>query len=203
MGIRIENLHFHLHGGFRPVGLRRDFCDDSIPLEIRICIHGDHAFLLRTQPGEIVLCDIEFHLKIVQIGQGDDQALRTALGGAGKSRGHQFALFGCALKNRSGHWRADYGSVEQRLGIVRLSLSLLQRAAGARNLLLAGTDLGQLKRSCPANLPVAGRLQTLRWRHREPVSRARPVSHSLRVRSRVILSSASVARASSRLCCAC
>ncbi len=101
--------------------------------------------MLGTEPGKIVLRDIEFDLEIVQIGQGDDQALRTAFGRAGKSRGHELAFFGGALKNGSSHRGADHGGVEQRLGIVRLTLSLLHGAAGARDLLLPRTNLGQLE----------------------------------------------------------
>ena len=60
-------------------------------------------------------------------------------------RGHEFAFFGGALKNCSRHRGADQSSVEQRLGIGRLALGLLQSAAGTRDLLLPRTDLGQLE----------------------------------------------------------
>ena len=58
VGIRIQNLHLHLHGRLRPVGLRRDFRDDSIPLEVRVRVHGDYTLLPGTEPGEIVLRDV-------------------------------------------------------------------------------------------------------------------------------------------------
>src|SRR5580704_2847211 len=145
MGIRIENLHFHLYRGLRPVGLRRDFGNHAIPLEVRIGIDGDYAFLLGAELGEIVLRDVEFDLKVVQVSQGHYQALRAAFSGAGKSRGDQFSFFCGALKDGSSYRRANQGSVEQRLGIGRLTLSLLESAASASDLLLSRADLSQLK----------------------------------------------------------
>ncbi len=143
--VRVQDLHFHLHRGLGPVGLGRHFGDHAVVLAVGEGIGCDHAFLFGAEPGEIVLRDIEFHLKIVEIGQRDDQALRAAFGGAGESRSHQLAFFGGSLENGSGHRGADHGRVEQRLGVVRLSLGLLQSAAGARDLFLPRTNLGQLE----------------------------------------------------------
>src|SRR6185369_3310092 len=143
--VRGQDLHFYLHRGFRPFGLGRHFRDHAVVLAVRESISCDYAFLFGVEPGEIVLRDIEFHLEIVEIGQGDDQALRAAFGGAGESRSHELAFFRGPLENSSRYRGADHGGVEQRLGVIRLSLGLLQRAAGARYLFLPWTNLGQLE----------------------------------------------------------
>ena len=118
-------------------------------------------------------------------------------------RGDQFALFGGALENRAGHGRADHGRVEHGLGVIRLPLRLLQGAPGAGDFLLPRTNPGQLESlvqriyALLVSLELGGGVIERLLRE-----------HAFgwpgpRVRSRVSLSSARVARASSRLCWAC
>ena len=63
--VRIQNLHLHLHRSLGTVGLWRDFGDHAVPMTVRVGIHCDRALLFGTELREIVLRDIEFHLKIV------------------------------------------------------------------------------------------------------------------------------------------
>ncbi len=123
----------------------RHLGDHAAVLPVRESIRCHYPFLSGVEPCEIILRDIEFHLQVVEIGQGDDQTLRATFGGAGKSRSHELALFRRPLENGSSHRSADHGGVEQGLGVVRLSLGLLQSAAGARNFFLPRPDLGQLE----------------------------------------------------------
>ena len=128
MGVRIQNLHLHLHRRFGAIGLRGNLCNGSIPLQIRIGIHHHYAFLPGPEFGEVILRNIKFDLQVVKIGQRDNESLRSALSRAGESRGHQFALFCRSFENRSCDGSANYRRIQQRLRVISLPLRLLQRA---------------------------------------------------------------------------
>src|SRR5213078_1462851 len=109
------------------------------------CIEDHGGFLLRSEFGEVILCNIEFDLDVIQIGQRDNRPAWTTFGAAGKLRRYQFALFSCAFKNRAADGRLDGRRVELSLGIVHLALRLQHIGAGTLYLLAARTDFRHSK----------------------------------------------------------
>ena len=173
VGVRGKNLHFHLHCGFGPVGLGRHFSDHAVILAVGKGIGCDHAFLFGVSRAKSSCAISSSTWRSLRSARETTRPLRPAFGGAGESRGHEFAFFRRPLKNRSRHRSANHGRVEQRFRVVRLSLGLLQGAAGARNFFLAADQSWPTGNPFPVNSPAAGRLRTSQWHHRALVSTAR------------------------------
>src|SRR5437879_12490345 len=64
--VRLEDFHFHLHGGFLAVGLRRDFKNHAIIFAVGKGIGGDDAFMMLLELGKIVLGVVDLNLQGIQ-----------------------------------------------------------------------------------------------------------------------------------------
>ena len=141
VGIRLQNLNFHLDGGFLPVRLRRHLGDFAFVGAVFEGVEGDGAFLFRREFGEVVLSDVEFDLDVVQVGERNDGAARTAFGTAGELGGDEFTFFGGAIENRTADGGADDGGIELRFGVLHGAFGLEEIAFSPFYFFGAGAEL--------------------------------------------------------------
>ena len=92
---------------------------------------------MRRKFGEIILRNVEVRLNIVEIGEREYRS-RCACELSCK----QLSLFDAALKDRACDGSANYGSIQQRLLISSLALSLSEGAFGARDFLGTRSNFG-------------------------------------------------------------
>ena len=96
------------------VGFGRDFGDGAVVLFVGIGVGEQDGLLAEVELGKVGLVDVEFDFDIVQIGEGDDEALGAA--DAGEAGGDELALFDVTLKNGAADGGLDDGVVELCLG---------------------------------------------------------------------------------------
>src|SRR5262249_15419853 len=130
---------------------------------IRIGVGRDGGRLARTEFGEIDLIDVEFRLKIVEIGQRDDVALRAAI--AGEAGRDELAAFDIAFKDDAGNRGADDGVFQLRSRESERAFGLFDLGAHGVNVFTPRADANQLMglliRRVPGDLRVVTGLRVV------------------------------------------
>src|SRR5205823_636324 len=125
------------NGRLLAIGFRRNFRNCPVPLEVRKCVHSYDRFLMRSKFREIILGNVEVRLNIVEIGESEYRPRGTC-----ELPSQQLSLFNAAFEDRACDGSANYGSIQQRLLIGSLTLSLSEGAFGARDFLGTRSNFG-------------------------------------------------------------
>ncbi|MCG3159756.1 MAG: hypothetical protein JMDDDDMK_00776 [Acidobacteria bacterium] len=157
------DFHFHLDGRFLPVRFGGNLGDLALVFSIRVSVGRDDARLARTELGEIVLVDVEFDLKVVQVGHRNDVTFRAAI--TGETRRNEFAALDVAFQNDAGDRSADDGVFQLRLREGQTAFGLFDLSAHRINVFAAracaNQRVGLFKRREPRNLRVVAGLRVI------------------------------------------